>query len=127
MPPIDGEYLVDEAARRSVATDYGLSVHRMPLAVVKPLTIEDVVRVIFYANKRNLKVAMRGQARSLSGQALVEDGILINSRALNDIRFQTQEALDAQPGALWGDVSRVALMHGRMPPVMPDAKFIFPG
>jgi cytokinin dehydrogenase len=127
MPLIDGEYLVDEAARRSVATDYGLSVHRMPLAVVKPLTIEDVVRVISYANKRNLKVAMRGQAHSLSGQALVEDGILIDSSALKDVRFQTREALDAQPGAFWGDVARVALAHGRMPPVLPDAMVLSVG
>jgi len=111
LPRLDGEFLTQDAARRSVAADYGVSVQRMPLAVVRPKTIEDVVRVVSHANTRGLRVVMRGQAHSLSGQALVENGIVIDSSPLKEIRMVSNEVLDAQPGALWGDVGRVAFVH----------------
>jgi len=99
----------------------------MPLAVARPSSIEDIVRIISYANKRNLKVAMRGGAHSLSGQALVENGIVIDSGSLKSVRMQDQSALDAGPGALWGDVARETLSHGLIPPVMPDAMMLSVG
>jgi cytokinin dehydrogenase len=127
IPRLDGEFLTQDAARRSVAADYGLSVQRLPLAVVRPQTIEDVVRVVSHANTRGLRVVMRGQAHSLSGQALVENGIVIDSSPLKNIRLVSNEVVDAQPGAVWGDVGRVAFAHGRVPPVMPDAMMLSVG
>ena len=41
--------------------------------------------------------------------------------------MQDQSALDAGPGALWGDVAREALGHGLIPPVMPDAMMLTVG
>lgn len=73
---LDGDYLVDNASRSAVATDYGGVVRRMPRAMVRARTAEDIVRVVAYANGRHIKVAMRGQGHSLSGQALIEDGIV---------------------------------------------------
>jgi cytokinin dehydrogenase len=124
---LDGDYLVDNASRSAVATDYGGAVRRMPRAMVRARTAEDIVRVVAYANGRHIKVAMRGQGHSLSGQALIEDGIVINSSALNAVEFTSDDTLDAEAGALWGDVAKAALARGRLPPVMPDAMMLSVG
>ena len=124
---LDGDYLVDNASRSAVATDYGGVVRRMPRAMVRARTAEDVVRVVAYANGRHIKVAMRGQGHSLSGQALIEDGIVINSSALNAVESTSDDTLDAEAGALWDDVAKAALARGRLPPVMPDAMMLSVG
>jgi cytokinin dehydrogenase len=127
MPHLDGEYRVDDAARSAVAADFGHAVRRMPRAVAKTRTVDDIVRVVLHANRRGLKVAMRGQAHSLSGQTLVDDGIVIDSAPLAAIDYKSDDILDAQSGALWGDVAKAALAHGRLPPVMPDAMMLSVG
>jgi len=126
-PWLDGDYLVDNASRSAVATDYGGAVRRMPRAMVRARTAEDIVRVVAYASGRHIKVAMRGQGHSLSGQALIEDGIVINSSALNAVESRSDDTLDAEAGALWGDVAKAALARGRLPPVMPDAMMLSVG
>jgi FAD/FMN-containing dehydrogenase len=70
---------------------------------------------------------MRGQGHSLSGQALIEDGIVINSSALNAVESTSDDTLDAEAGALWGDVAKAALARRRLPPVMPDAMMLSVG
>ena len=70
---------------------------------------------------------MRGQGHSHSGQALVEGGIVIDSSALNAVRVVSNEALDAEPGALWGEVAKASLDQGLTPPVMVDAMMLTVG
>jgi cytokinin dehydrogenase len=120
-PQLDGDYLVDEASRRVASFDYGRSIHRLPLAVARPRSVNDVARIVQYANETGLKIAVRGQGHSLSGQTLVDAGIVIDSSSLNHVGLVSNDAVDAQAGALWSDVARTTLKLGQLPPVMPDA------
>jgi cytokinin dehydrogenase len=52
-------------------------VSRRPRAVLRPGTVEDVVRIVRYANARGLPIAMRGRGYSRYGLALVDNGIAI--------------------------------------------------
>jgi cytokinin dehydrogenase len=124
---LEGEYLVDNAARNAVASDYGHAVNRVPRAVVRPRTVQDIVRVVAYANQNGIKLAVRGQAHSLSGQTLVDDGIVIDASSLRGVEYKADNAFDAQAGALWGDVAKVALEKGHLPLVMPDALMLSVG
>lgn len=124
---LEGECLVDEATRASVAADFGRAISRLPLAVVRPRSANDVARVVSHAYNTGLKVTMRGQAHSLSGQALVDGGIVIDSRWLSDVRLRADDTFDAQPGALWGEVAKTTLEHERIPAVMPDAMMLSVG
>ena len=120
VPRLDGEYLDDDAARRSAAADFGRSVHRLPLAVVKPRTVDDVVRVVAHANHNGIKVAMRGQAHSLYGQALADGGIVINSASLRDVGEASDDTIDAQAGATVG--RRGESSAGARPPAAGHAR-----
>ena len=124
---LEGDYLVDDASRITVATDYGGAVRRIPRAMVRARTAEDIRRVVDYANGSHIKVAMRGQGHSLSGQTLIDDGIVVDSTALNAIEYTSDDTLDAQAGALWGDVAKAGLAWARLPPVMPDAMMLSVG
>ena len=124
---LDGDYLVDDTSRRAVATDYGGAVRRTPRALVRARTAEDIARVVEYANGGHTKIAMRGQGHSLSGQTLIDDGIVIDATALNAVAYTSDDTLEVGAGALWGDVAKAALARGRLPPVMPDAMMLSVG
>jgi cytokinin dehydrogenase len=127
LPRLDGHLLLDAADRQAATGDFGYQIYRSPVAVLKPKSVDDVIRIIIYANKHDLKVAMRGQGHCLYGQSQVEGGIVIDSSTLSAINLHGDEALDAQPGALWGDVAKAALEQSLTPPVLPDAMMLTVG
>jgi cytokinin dehydrogenase len=127
LPTLDGDVLFGEAAHNVTGVDIGSGIRRPAVAVLRPRSIDDVVRIITYANKNGRKIAMRGQGHSLYGQAQAEGGIVIDSSTLNAVRHHGNETLDVQPGALWGDVAEVALRQNRSPPVMVDALMLSVG
>jgi cytokinin dehydrogenase len=123
---LDGGLLFDDVTRQAFGVDNGGHVRRVPWAVLKAGSVDDIVRTVTYANKHGLKIAMRGQGHCQYGQAQVEAGIVIDSSALNAIRLRGR-FVDAQPGALWGEVAKIALEKDLIPPVMPDAMMLTVG
>lgn len=127
LPRLDGEMRFDDAARNAVAADFGGHVRRHPAAVLRPGSAEDLSRIVAYAGRTGLKLAMRGQGHSLSGQAQIADGIIIDSAPLNTVRLLGRDTLEAEAGALIGDAARVVLPEGLTLPVMPDAMMLSVG
>ena len=95
LPTFDGELAYDSATRQAAASDWGREIHRPPTAVLKPTSATDIARLVTYANKHHLKIAMRGQGHSVCGQAQVLGGIVIDSSTLNSVRWQGKDQLDA--------------------------------
>jgi FAD/FMN-containing dehydrogenase len=102
-----------------MATDYGANFHRLPAAVLQPRSPEDLVKIVRFANKHGMQIAMRGQAHSLYGQTLVDRGIVVDSGTLNAVKLGAG-IVDAQAGASWEDVVRATLAQGLTPPAMGD-------
>ena len=118
LPALDGTLHADDASRRQFSVDLALNIQRIPLAVLKPGSVEDIVKMVRYANQHNLKIAMRGQGHSRYGQTLVEAGIVIDSRTLRAVVRVGDEGVDAQAGAFWGEVAQLSLAKGLTPPAM---------
>ncbi len=76
----------DHDGRRAFETD-GLTAYRcMPLAVVLPLTTDDVSKVLAYCHKNKIKVIARGAGTSLCGGALpAEDAIVVGLSKMNKV------------------------------------------
>src|SRR5215203_5857057 len=127
LPKFEGQVQFGAAARDTAGSDFGSGTRRSPVAVLRPGSIEDVVRLAVYANKTGRKIAMRGQGHSLYGQAQVAGGIVIDSTTLNEVRPYRDDLLDVQPGALWGEVAKIALSRGRTLPVIVDALMLSVG
>ena len=105
LTDLSGTLLFDDAERQAAADDFGHIVHRLRTAVLKPGSAEDIVKMVQFANRRRLKVAMRGNGHAMFGQAQVDAGVVIDSSALNSVRVINSggcPAIEAGPGALWG-------------------------
>ena len=127
---LDGALLIDEAARQSAASDFGGIIHRVPLAVLKPRSEQDIVKLIRLANRHSIKVAMRGQGHAMFGQCQVDAGIVIDSSTLDSIRMVTYDglpAIEAGAGALWGRILDVAFAAQLTPPVNVDPGYLSVG
>jgi len=118
VPKLDGVLLFDEATRKAIAIDRGNVYHRIPAAVLRPGSVQDVVKMVRYANQRSLKIAVKGQAHSYYGQTQAEAGIVIDSGSLNAVQAPIGDSVDAQPGAVLGQVGAAALAKNLTPPVL---------
>lgn len=119
LPRVDGTFVTEEGPLRSASVDWGRSVERVPLAVLRPGSPDDVVRVVRYANRHGVPLAMRGRGHCVYGQAQVHRGIVIDSSSLRRMRWEGRE-FTVEAGASWDDVARETLSKRQIPPVMPD-------
>lgn len=120
VPSLDGSLTADTEGRREAADDYGHIVHRVPYAVLRPGSVNDIIAMIRFARAHRLKVAMRGQGHVCFGQAQVNAGIVIDSRALNRIHAIGPDAATVGPGVTWADLLRATAPLGLTPPVLTD-------
>src|SRR5260370_17497541 len=119
VPKLDGALLLDEESRRAIAIDQGNMFHRVPAAVLRPGSVDDIVAMVRSANQHKLKVAIRGNGHSRYGQTQAEAGVVIDSRSLNAVRVRTPQSADAQPGALWSAVADTTLPKVLTPRLFP--------
>src|SRR5687768_6641131 len=99
LPRLDGALVDEGPVLDEVSQDNGRIVRRRPLAVLRPGSADDIVRMVRYAKTHRLRVAMRGQGHSSFGQSQVEAGIVIDSRPLRRILGVTDTGIDVEAGA----------------------------
>ncbi|KAG4970178.1 hypothetical protein JHK82_035875 [Glycine max] len=70
------------------STDYGHIVHDNPFAIFAPSSISDISLLINFSNSLAIPItiAPRGQAHSIHGQAMTNDGVVVNMTELNGFR-----------------------------------------
>ena len=123
FPRFDGQLLTDEASLSAAADDFGHFIHRRPRAVLKPGSIEDVVRLLKFTSRHGIEVAARGQGHSTQGQAQVRAGVVIDMSTLATIHeINTGDGGDAlvDAGVRWSDLLRQTVPLGLAPPTLTD-------
>ncbi len=68
----------DEETLAEVDTDFGRIIRKIPSVVVAPSLAGEVERVVKFASAEGVSVSARGTAHSQGGQALNQDGILLD-------------------------------------------------
>lgn len=127
LPPLAGTMVTDAATLEEFSQDNGRIIHRRPLAVLRPGGIDDILRMVRFASRHRIRVAMRGQGHSSYGQSQVEAGVVIDARPLRTIVSLTEAEVDVEAGATWDEVLAATLARGRTPPVLPDTQAITVG
>jgi len=127
VPKLDGVLLFDETTRKALADDWGHLVHKIPAAVLRPKSVQDIVKIVRYANQHSLKIAVKGQAHSQYGQSQAEAGIVIDSGVLNAVQAPTGDSVDVQPGVILGQLAGAALAKSLTPPVLPEGMMLTVG
>jgi cytokinin dehydrogenase len=120
FPSFEGELSFSESSRREVSSDFGHVYHNKPLAVLTPSSVDDVCRLLCFANTvYGLKVVTRGQGHSAGGQSLT-GGVVINSRGLRKIRSLEKESVWVEAGLTWLELAEKTLAQGSIPPGLND-------
>ncbi|MFH9352417.1 FAD-binding protein [Kitasatospora sp. NPDC017646] len=132
LPALDGVVTLGEGVER-FSSDFGHLVSAAPRAVLRPASVRDVQRVVDFARRHRIPVAVNGQSgdaavvgqaglesHSSYGQANPRGGIAIDARGLDEVvSIRPGEAV-VEAGATWAQLADAALAQGWMPPVLTD-------
>jgi glycolate oxidase len=121
------ENIRDNIADRYVyASD--ASVHRhLPDVVVRPNSIEEVQRILRYANTNRIPVVPRGAGSGMSGQTVpIAGGIVLDMKRMNRIlEIRPEDVLcKVEPGVINDELNRVLKPHGFFFPPTPSSGMI---
>lgn len=119
-PALNGTLTTAPEVLAEHADDYGHIVSRTPAAVLYPGSVQDIVKMVKFARRHGIHVAMRGQGHSSFGQPQVEAGVVINSSSLDAVHAVGPDYAVVGAGVLWSTLFDVAAAHGLMPPVLTD-------
>jgi cytokinin dehydrogenase len=119
VPKLDGQLYQDMDTRASSAVDYGHIFHKIPAAVLRPGSVQDIVRMIQFANTHQIRVAIRSLAHTTYGQTQAEGGLVIDMRSMNSIGEPSADGLVVGPGATWGAIANAMAPCGWTPRVFP--------
>lgn len=120
FPSFDGVLLLDDASRAAAADDFGHLVHRQPLAVLKPGSVNDVVKLLQFAKRNDIKVAARGQGHSTQGQSQVQAGVVVDMSTLATVHEVNPTNALVDGGTRWLDVVTQTIPQGLTPPTLVD-------
>jgi FAD/FMN-containing dehydrogenase len=120
LPPLDGTLTTDPAALAAAADDFGHIVHRSPVAVLRPGSVEDVAKVVRFAREHGIRVAGRGKGHTAFGQSQAEAGVVIDMTTLNQIHSITADRAVVDAGVVWRDLLLATVPAGLTPPVLTD-------
>ena len=120
LPPLDGTLTTDPAALAAAADDFGHIVHRTPVAVLRPGSVEDVVKMVRFARAHGIRVAGRGKGHTAFGQSQADAGVVIDMTTLNQIHSIQPDRADVDAGVVWRDLLLTTVPAGLTPPVLTD-------
>jgi cytokinin dehydrogenase len=120
VPGLDGQLVTDPASLAAAADDFGHLVHRTPRAVLRPGSVQDVVRLLQFADQQRIPVAMRGQGHATNGQAQVTAGVVIDSTTLAQVHQILPDRAVVDAGVTWFELAQRTLALGVTPPVFTD-------
>ncbi|MDQ1593064.1 MAG: cytokinin dehydrogenase [Pyrinomonadaceae bacterium] len=120
LPPLDGTLTTDPASLAAAADDFGHIIHRTPVAVLRPGSVEDIVKLVRFAREHNIRVAGRGKGHTAFGQSQAEAGVVIDMTTLNQIHSVGTDAAVVDAGVVWRDLLLATIPAGLTPPVLTD-------
>ncbi|MFV2118786.1 FAD-binding oxidoreductase [Streptomyces sp. Act-28] len=99
---VNGDDCYDQARRV-----WNGAVDRHPAAIARCTGTADVVAAISFARQEGLPTAVRGGGHSVAGNAVCDDGLVIDLSPMRGVHVDPQErTARAQPGTTWGEFDR---------------------
>jgi FAD/FMN-containing dehydrogenase len=103
----------DEPDYDEARTVYNAMIDRRPSVIVRAEGAADVVAAVHHARENGLAVAVRGGGHSVPGFGTVDDGIVIDLSAMQEVSVDpAAKTARAQGGATWGIFNDATNAHG---------------
>jgi FAD/FMN-containing dehydrogenase len=111
LTPGDAEY-------NKARTVWNAMIDRKPALIARCRSTEDVVAAMRVVRTHELAAAIRGGGHNIAGNAICEDGLVIDMSAMNAIRVdQAQRVAHVQSGALLAQVDAATQAFGLATPL----------
>lgn len=121
-----GNYSDDIADLYVYASDASVH-HALPSVIVKPRTIDEVQKIMQYANKKKIPVTPRGAGSGTSGHTVpIDGGIVLDLKRMNRIlEIRPEDMLvRVEPGVVDDDLNRALGQYGLFYPPAPASSRI---
>lgn len=84
-----------------------------PALIVRPVSVNDVIKTVNFARSNNILLAVKGGGHSVAGKCLCEGGIMIDLRPMNDVTVDSASmTASVGGGTLLGEMDRATQAHG---------------
>ncbi|MFF2080219.1 FAD-binding protein [Kitasatospora sp. NPDC058162] len=133
LPALDGAVTLRGEGLERFSGDFGHLVTAAPRAVLRPGSVRDVQKVVAFARRHRIPVAVNGQSgdaavlgaaglesHSNYGQANPRGGIAVDARGLGRIVSVKPGEAVVEAGATWAQLVDAGLALGWVPPVLTD-------
>lgn len=120
LPPLDGTLVTDPASLAAIADDFGHIIHRTPIAILRPGSVEDVVKLVRFARQHGIRVVSRGKGHTAFGQSQAEAGVVVDVSTLNQTHSIAADRAVVDAGVVWRDLLLATTAVGLTPPVLTD-------
>jgi FAD/FMN-containing dehydrogenase len=110
--------LPDDANYDELRRIWNAMIDRRPCAIVRCADANDVQHSIEFAHKGNQEISIRGAGHNIAGNAVCNNGILIDLSGWKNVRVDAvNKRAYVDPGATLGDFDKAAQAHGLATPV----------
>ena len=93
-------------------------INRRPALIVRCADANDVANTISFARAQRLEISIRGAGHNIAGNALCENGLMIDLSAMRTVRIDAEKKRAyVEPGAILADFDEAAQGHGLATPV----------
>jgi FAD/FMN-containing dehydrogenase len=93
-------------------------IDRRPLLIARCATAEDVVQAVEFARQHHLFVSIRGGGHNIAGNAVCDDGLMIDLSPMKGIQVDAQAGrADVEPGCTLAEFDAAAQAHGLATPL----------
>jgi FAD/FMN-containing dehydrogenase len=111
---LHGDLIQPTSPRYEVARKvFNGMIDKRPALIVRCAAVGDVIAAVELARETNMLVAVRGGGHGVTGNALCDDGLVIDLSALKRVRVDPRNrTARAEGGATWGDFDRETQAFG---------------
>lgn len=92
-------------------------IDRRPALIAQPTGAADVISAVDYARENDLLVSVKGGGHSVAGNAVCDDGLMIDLAEMDDVRVDpAAQTVQVGPGATLGDLDHETQAFGLATP-----------
>jgi FAD/FMN-containing dehydrogenase len=109
--------LPGDANYDEVRAIWNAMIDRKPALIARCKTADDVVRAVKFGREQNLLVSIRGGGHNIAGNAVCDDGLMIDLSLMKKVEVdpQARRAM-VEPGCTLGDFDAATQAHGLATP-----------
>ncbi len=111
-------FLPGDAGYDEVRQIWNAMIDRRPALIARCASPEDVVQAVEFARKHNLLVSIRGGGHNIAGNAVCDDGLMIDLSLMKSVQVDPNaRRATVEPGCTLADFDVAAQVHGLATPL----------